>query len=100
MKKILFVILCLAFAIPLFAQHTGTGAHGSVRDYLRRIGINCRPASDATYDLGSSDKSWSTLYANSVLSNATGVLTIGGVGGTNNENLTFDGEAEADSVRI
>jgi len=41
-----------------------------------------------------------TTSNGSILSSASGVLTLGGVSGTNNENLTFDFESTADKVKI
>jgi len=40
------------------------------------------------------------VTTDSILSDTSGVLTLGGVGGTNNENLTFDFETTANKVAI
>jgi len=61
MKKfILILVLCFCLVKPAFAWFDGgwTGAC----EYLQRVACSIIPASDATYDLGSSDKQFNDLY--------------------------------------
>jgi len=70
------VILLLGFFVftpfkPLVvqAQHGGSGAHDSTRDYLKRVNTDVTPAANNTYSLGSSAKKFKT--ADIVTLNAT-----------------------------
>jgi hypothetical protein len=73
-RRVLLVLLALLLVtVPIaYAQFGGSGAFGEVVNYLKRCATSIVPASTATYDLGSSSKTWATIYAGTL---STGPLT-------------------------
>ncbi len=87
---------------------------GGVAYSIVAVGENKFYPAVASYqtDLGTSSYKWRNLYVgnntyldgdvhvNSSILSPTGTLTLGGTGGTNNEDLTFDFETSANTIGI
>ena len=67
MKKLIFILL-LTISLCVYSEVTysdpfgGEGAFGSIINFLKRVTTNIIPSIDATYDLGSSAKTWRYGY--------------------------------------
>ena len=69
---LIFTILISAYSEYAVAAFGGEGAFGSVINFLKVCATSIIPSADNTYDLGSSSKTWRTIYAGtSSISNLT-----------------------------
>lgn len=98
LSHIVFVTVILILGLLVFAplkplivnaQHGGSGAHDSTRDYLGRVNTNIEPSANNTYSLGSTTKKFKT--ADIITLNATNVSVSAITGLTSNGVVTTSG---------